>query len=165
MSQTITPAQLLAQDRMRWPGMLPAEILIWREWMKAHGGENDSYEGNIRIGAGHDPGPTWPDYIRKMAIQNTQLRIDAVGYKGLGVTLYEVKRRAGASAVGQLLTYDAVWQQDHPGAPPPGLVLVTNQAQANVVPLLTKAGIRLDLVPVDFSLLATGTYYPGKGAP
>jgi hypothetical protein len=162
MSQTITPAQLLAQDRMRWPGMLPAEILIFREWLKLHQADYDTIEGNVRIGAGHDPGPTWDANIRQMAIANTQLRIDAVGRKGAQATLIEVKRRAGASAVGQLLTYDAVWQQDFPQTPPPRLILVTNNAQTNIAPLIAKSGIRLDIVPVDFTLLSTGTYYPGK---
>ena len=163
MGTTITPAQLLANERLQWPGMLPREVIIFREWLRLHAGEFDRFDGNVRIGAGHDPGPTWPDEIRRMAIMNTQLRVDAVGYQGAKPFLIEVKDSAGASATGQLVTDEAVWLQDFPSTPAPGLILVTNRVQANILPLIQKMGIRLDVVQVDFSELATKTYYPGFG--
>jgi hypothetical protein len=161
MSMTVTPAQLLQQDRLRWPGMLPREILIFKAWLAQFGNEFDTFDFNRRIGAGHDPGPNWPQYIRDMAIANSQLRIDAVGMKGPAVSIIEVKDRAGAAAVGQLVTYDAVWQEDFPNTPTPALILVTNRVQPNILPLIRKSAIRLDVVQTDFSSLANKTFYPG----
>lgn len=152
-----TPAQLLQDLRLKFPGMLPRECLIFAEWLKAHGDEFDTYDFNRRIGAGHDPGASWPDYVRVQAIANTQLRIDAVAMKAGAPTIIEVKDRAGASAIGQLVTYDAVWREDYPTGPAPALILVTNRVQPNILPLIRRANIRLDVVPVDFSILQTKT--------
>jgi len=161
MSVYPTPAQTLQAERLRFPGMLPREVVIWRNWLKLHESEYDRFDYNCRIGAGHDPGPGWPDNIRQMAIANTQLRIDACAYQAEVATLIEVKDRAGASAVGQLLTYEAVWLQDFPQGPPPSLILVTNRLQNNIMPLVRKANIRLDVVPADFSELKRKPFVPG----
>jgi hypothetical protein len=162
---TITPAITMQADRLRFPGMLPREILIFKNWLTAHEAEYDSFDYNKRIGAGQDPGPTWPDYVRQCAIANTQLRIDAVAYKAGVPTLIEVKDRAGASALGQILTYEAVWLKDYPQGPAPLLILVTNRIQLNMGPLIQKSGVRLDVVPTDFSSLKPGLYAPGYTKP
>lgn len=155
------PAQLLQQERLRWPGMLPAEVLIFQNWLNLYGANFDTIDGNVRIGAGYDPGASWPDYIRKMAADNSKLRIDAVGYNGGKPTIIEVKRRAGASAIGQLVTYEAVWIKDFPATPAPALLLVTDQLQQNMLPVLEKAGIQLAVVRTDFSQLALKSFVPG----
>jgi hypothetical protein len=148
-----TPAQILQAERLKYPGMLPREIIIMRNWLKLHEAEYDRFAFNIRIGAGHDPGPVHEDNIRQMAIQNTQKRIDAVAYSGTGVTLIEVKDRAGFSAVGQLVGYDALWRQDHPTDPEPKLLLVCNRFVQDILPLLTRQHIELAVVEADFGEL------------
>lgn len=154
-------AQLLQSERLKWPGMLPAEVLIFKGWLEKYGANYDRVDGNVRIGAGFDPGASWPEEQRRNAILNTKLRIDAVAYQGEKPTLIEVKRSAGASALGQLLTYEAVWLKDYPATPAPGLALVTNAIQDNMMPLITKAGIVLYLIPTDFSVLALKSFKPG----
>lgn len=146
---------------MNYPGLLPREVLLLREWLKLHEQEYDRFDYNVRIGAGVDPGPGWPQEIRSMAIQNTQLRVDAVGWSGLQPTIIEVKDRAGASAVGQLVTYEAVWEKDQLSALPPKLLLITNRVQQNILPLIAKSGINLQVVQADFSILRPKPYYPG----
>lgn len=154
-------AQLLQSDRLKWPGMLPAEVLIFKNWLEKYAANYDRIEGNVRIGAGFDPGAAWPEEQRRNAIMNTKLRIDAVAYNGEKPTLIEVKRRAGASAIGQLLTYEAVWMKDFPATPEPGLALVTNDLQDNMMPLVTKAGIQVYIVATDFAPLALKSFRPG----
>src|SRR5574340_323640 len=119
MSLTPTPAQILEKDRLQFPGMLPREILIYREWLKTHEGDYDTFAYDELLGAGYDPGPQWEvdqesalravgvtdeaylkkyaHNMRKMAIQNSQKRADAILHKGPQATLVEVKDRAGAS--------------------------------------------------------------------
>lgn len=158
---TITPAQTMQADRLTFPGMLPREILIFKNWLKLYETLYDRFDYNMRIGAGQDPGPTWPDYVRQCAIVNSQLRLDAVAWKGAQPTLIEVKDRAGASALGQLLTYEAVWLRDFPNGPAPALILVTNRIQLNMGPLITKAGVTLAMVPTDFTSLSPSMVNPG----
>jgi hypothetical protein len=158
---TVTPAITMQQDRLRFPGMLPREILIFKNWLKLHEAEYDRFDYNFRIGAGSDPGPTWPDEIRRCAIMNTQLRLDAVAWKGNAPTIIEVKDRAGASAIGQLVTYEAVWIKDNPQGPAPQCILVTNRLQLNMGPVIQKAGLRCDVVECDFTSLKTSLTAPG----
>lgn len=153
MGGTITPAQKLQSERQKYPGMLPREIIVLRNWLKLHEAEYDRFDYNMRLGAGFDPGPTFDDNIRKMAQQNTQKRVDAVGYKGDQVTLIEVKDRAGFSAVGQLVGYHALWRAANPEKNPPLLLMVANRIADDLMPVLLSAGISLDLVEADFSEL------------
>lgn len=148
-----TPAQILQAERLKYPGMLPREIIVMRNWLKLHESEYDRFQFNVRLGAGHDPGASHDDNIRAMAIMNTQKRVDAVAWRGEQVFLIEVKDRAGFSAVGQLVGYDALWRQDHPADPPPKLLLVCNRFVADILPLLSRQGIELAVVEADFGEL------------
>ncbi|MGH9402857.1 MAG: hypothetical protein ACRD2P_12205 [Terriglobia bacterium] len=147
-------AKIMQADRLTFPGMLPREILIFKNWLAMHETEYDKFDYNVRIGAGVDPGAVWPDYVRQQAIANSQLRIDAIAWKAEQPTIIEVKDRAGASAIGQIVTYEAVWLKDNAGSPAPKLLLVTNRLQHNTLPVLLKAGISFEQVPTDFSSLA-----------
>jgi hypothetical protein len=148
-----TPAQKLQSERLTFPGMLPREILVFQSWLKQHEMEYDRFDYNVRLGGGFDPGPTWDEAIRRMAIANTQKRVDAVGYQGNLVSLIEVKDRAGFSAIGQLVGYEALWLHENPGAQQPRLILVCNRFAPDILPVLQKQGIELNVVEADFSRL------------
>src|SRR5574341_2246525 len=106
-----TPAQTLQSERLKYPGLLPREIIILREWLRLHERDFDRFGYNVRVGDGFDPGPGFSDDVRKQAIDNSKKRIDAVGWQGSSVLLIEVKDRAGLSAIGQLIGYRPLWQQ------------------------------------------------------
>lgn len=148
-----TPAQALQQERFRYPGLLPREIIVLRAWLRLHEAEYERFDYNVRIGTGFDPGPTVSQSIREMAIANSQKRIDAVAYRPNQVTLIEVKDRAGFSAVGQLVGYLHMWQADHPEAPRPRLLLVANRTQDDIPLVASGAGIDIELVEADFTEL------------
>lgn len=150
-----TLAQRLQSERLTYPGLLPDEILVLRAWLALHQQEYDRFDYNTRIGQGIDPGPEFDAAVREGAIKNTQLRIDAVGWKGNQPTIIEVKRRTAPSNVGQILTYDSVWRQENPGGPAPILRLVCNTFSPHILPRVREAGINLDVVQVDFSGLKT----------
>ena len=151
-----TPPQC---DRGKYPGLMPRECVLLAAWLRQHEAEYDRFDYNVRIGAGVDPGPSWSDDIRRMAVANSQLRIDAIAWNGNSPTLIEVKDEAGPTAIGQLLSYDAVWQADNPGTPTPALILVTDHLQANMGTVAQARGIRVDLVPVPASAMPPKPYY------
>lgn len=146
-----TLAQRLESERHKFPGLLPEEILVLRAWLALHQAEYDRFDYNMRIGQGTDPGDAYSPEVRRQAILNTQLRIDAVGYKGTQPSIIEVKRRTTPSNVGQILTYDSVWRKEFPTGPPPILRLVCNTFAPNILPRVKESGIFLDVVQVDFS--------------
>ena len=154
MGLTVNPAQTLQADRLRFPGMLPREVLIWKAWLRRHEKEYDSFAYNERIGPGYDPGPAWPANMRLMAIANSQKRMDAVAWQGTQATLIEVKDRAGASSLGQLLTYFPLWSAAHTDVPRAKLLLVSNRIQPGIDTAAEFHGVQVEVIPVDFSILA-----------
>lgn len=136
----------VSASRTRFPGLALREILILIAWLRLHESKYDRIEGNVRVGKGVDPGPSVPDYIRQMAVLNSQKRIDAVAWKGTAVTLIEVKQRAKMADVGQLLGYQVLWQQDHPGLATPSLLIVAVSAVPEIEPLLKAQHVGLELV-------------------
>lgn len=176
MSSFVPPARKLATDRFNYPALNVAEILVWNEFRRLHQDEYDSlpsswfaseqargqqvlspdgvFDYNVRIGSGRDPGPEFSPSIRQGAILNSMLRLDAVGFKGGAATIFEVKRYAGAPQVGQLVTYEAMWNDSGISPANPSLVLVAAGWQPNILPMLKKASITLVLVEVDFRALS-----------
>jgi hypothetical protein len=168
-------AQRLESERLRYPAMLPREIIVWRNWLKAHESEYSFFAYNVRVGQGYDPGESVQPSIRRQAILNSQKRIDAVGWKGGHVapapppdtlipeaflpvldgepTLFEVKDRLTASGIGQLFTYEVLWSLSFPTAPKPKIALVANRLAEDVAPILAKYSVTLYLVEADFSEL------------
>jgi hypothetical protein len=149
-----TPAQRLESERAKYPAMQVDEILVWRNWLQLHEREYDRFDYNVRIGTGVDPGPAFPDNIRKSAIAIRSLRLDAVGWQGGAPSIFEVKRRAGPENVGQLLTYSSVWQAAQLSAVPPRLVLVASDVQSLILPVVQQTNIQLVLVPTSFAFLS-----------
>jgi hypothetical protein len=149
-----TPAQRMEIDRHKYPGMAPREVIIFRAWLALHQTEYDRFDYNVRVGNGTDPGPMYPAIYRQQYIENTQKRIDAVGWQGSQPTIIEVKDRATASCMSQILTYKVLWPVTFPNTPPPKLLLVTNRVAADMPMVLDASGITLEIVPADFSSLS-----------
>lgn len=154
MGLTPNPAQTLQSERLRYPGMLVREILIWQNWLKAHESAYERFDYNVRIGPGYDPGPAYDEATRFMALANSKKRMDAVIWKGNQATLVEVKDRAGASALGQLLTYLPLWAAEHLDVPRPKMLLVSNRIQPGIDVAAQYHGVFVNVVPTDFSILA-----------
>jgi hypothetical protein len=126
--------------------MRPVEATVMRLWLQQHEDEYDRFDYNVRVGPGRDPGPSYSDSVRKTAIMSSQLRLDAVGWKGDRPTLIEVKNYALVTAVAQLTLYAAVWQLERPSGPNPGLVIVCTNAEPGVGNAAVAAGVALQVV-------------------
>lgn len=141
-----TASNLPPEVRRRFGSLLPREVLVLVAWLKLHEAEYDRWQFDVRIGKGFDPGPGFTEDIRRMAVLNSQKRMDALGWQGQQATIVEVKERASLGAVGQLVGYKALFQQEHPDLPAPLLVLVAMRADADLLPALVAVGIKLELV-------------------
>lgn len=117
-----------------------------RRWLALHEQEYDSFDYNVRIGASRDPGPQYPDYVRQTARVSSQLRLDAVAWKGTQVTLIELKNAAWPSAVQQLALYGAVWAAAHPELPKPALLLVCRSIDPGTPPTAAAAGVTVEVL-------------------
>lgn len=178
MGSVPNPAQKMAIDRQRYPGMLPREILIWKNWLYQNSTRFDRYEYNVRLGEGTDPGPSYPDSSRRMWILNSMKRADVIAVKGGHITIIEVEENPGLTAFGQLAGYVALWRQrvqnggspqvhltlgveasfpaDLPLDPNPAVLLVCARVGNDALAVARSSGVAVDVIPTDFSSLAKG---------
>lgn len=94
--------------------MSSEDVQIWKKFLELHGKEYSSFDYDFKVGSGTDPGPEVPENFRQDFIDLSKKRIDAVGYQNDGVTLFEIKPRAGTQALGQLITYKALYEKANP---------------------------------------------------
>jgi hypothetical protein len=144
-------AQRFAEDRLRYPGMLPLEIAIFKAWFARRAADYTDGEFNVRVGKGFDPGPAYGENERKAAIYSTQKRIDALLWQGPQPTILEVKYRASLLIIGQLVSYQILWMQANPGSLRPKLYAITNQTDDDSDYVMDVLGITHDIVPADLS--------------
>ena len=111
---------MLARDleillmQIQYPGMPKLESNITRAWLRTYGANYDRVEFNTRVGKGQDIQPGVTDATAQQFSNLTRKRIDIAAYIGSLVDLVEVKPRASMGAIGQLLGYRHLWQEDFP---------------------------------------------------
>lgn len=143
-----TPLPQFEVDRLTYPAMLPAEIAVFRAWLRLHEGEYTAFDYNVRVGPGYDPGEGVMQAIRVMSIKSTQKRMDALAWQGDTPLIIEVKDRAGLSAIGQILGYKVHWQKENPQSIPPKILLVANRLAPGVEDVLRAHNVPWELVEV-----------------
>lgn len=141
-----SPSLPLQASRSKFPGMKPIEAQVMRLWLQQHEGDYDSFDYNVRIGPGRDPGPDFSANIRSMAISHSQLRIDAVAWKDGRPTLMELKNFATQPAIAQLGLYAALWVAEHPDLPRPALLIVCSAAEPGFVNYAVAANMAVQVV-------------------
>lgn len=111
---------------IKYPHMAPQDYILWNQFLTEHGKEFTSFDYDVKVGEGIQPISQVPANMAKDFIELTKKRIDAVGYKQDGVTIFEVKPRAGSTALGQLLTYQSLYKLTYPNNTILNLVLITS---------------------------------------
>lgn len=108
----------------RYPRMSPEDAITWGKFLKEHGKEYDSFDYDLRVGQGVIAEANVPAKFIEDYKMLTQKRIDCVGYTSKGAAIFEVKQRAGLSALGQLNAYQRLFQETYPTIPIISLNLV-----------------------------------------
>lgn len=130
-----------------YPHLLPQDIEVWKRFLSAHANEYNSFEYDLRVGAGRDPGEDYEQNIRTMAISLSQRRIDAVGHRNGSIDIIEITTRAGLTAIGQLQVYPNLYKRLHNPTMPISPLLVAERIQDDILPYLLESGIRFLLFP------------------
>lgn len=129
--------------RNRYPHMGPKEAEIWTRFLLTTKMRFIDIWYDVRVGPGFDPGPTYDETIRRMAIQLTQLRIDAVGETEHEIWIFEVKPRAGRSALGQLTSYAYWYMRQKKPSKPLRLAVVCEDVDPNMPDVYRSRGIEI----------------------
>jgi len=129
--------------RYRYPHMLPRDARIWNHFLEQHGEYFDYFRYDIHVGEGIGEISGYPENIARLAKTLTQKRIDAVGYRGSEVWLFEIKPMAGLSAIGQILSYYSLYNKDFPDRPATYKAIVTDRTDNDIRYMCKEYSIRL----------------------
>jgi hypothetical protein len=86
---------------------------------------------DVRVGNGRDPGPTFTDNIRRMAIHLSQRRIDCVAHTLSFIHIIEVTYSAGLTSLGQLIAYPQLYKASYRPILPVFPILVCHDFQTD----------------------------------
>ncbi len=167
--------QRMQSDRLKYPGLIPAETVVLRAWLKTNEALFVRFDYNVRLGPPYvSPTPLSPAVQRNADLLH-QLRLDAVGWNGIenaslpahiehprevydlfpqaSATIIDAKRRATNAAIGQILSYRDNWMSENPQCNPPDLLLVCHTYAPNITPSLLANRIQLNTITADFTIL------------
>lgn len=131
----------------RFPHLLPWDAAIWRAFLQRNGQNYQTFEYDVRVGNGRDPGPDFSQNIRNMAIRLSQRRIDAVGFQPGTITLFEITGSIGMTALGQCHAYPILYRIANPGNYTLRTILVAAHLQDDIKPSLIARQIPYFLLP------------------
>lgn len=121
--------------------MSQQEKAVWLRWLMRGGTQYAPFTYDIRVGDGLPMPPGSTGYDIRSAYALTTKRIDALYKIGNATVIVEVKQRAGASAVGQLLTYRDLYRQTPGHSGDVLMLLVCESLQPDMTAVLDQQGI------------------------
>ncbi len=120
-----------------WQGfpmqMSPKDLELWVRFKEEYAREFKQFYFDVLIGDPVIEAPEEELNIRMYVEQTSRLRIDAVGEKDDEWWLMELRPNAAAGAIGSILTYKTLWEEDPPDRRLVTPVIVTDNTNKNIV--------------------------------
>ena len=139
-----------------YPGMIPAESRLLRQFLRRRGQAFDEFRFGVRIGDGVTLDDSFDAGVRKSWDAITKARPDTVAFAyPAAATIVEVKEAFTTEAVWQLLGYRDLYARTFP-THAIGLVGVAAFAAPNAKTLASRSGVDLflyDLPPAQVDVL------------
>ena len=92
-------------NKASYPGLIPQAADLWRKFLALYADKFQTFEYNVRVGQGLDPGPGQSDAMRAMWKAVTTKRIDVVANRENQTWVIEIEERPGMRTLGQLVGY------------------------------------------------------------
>lgn len=123
------------------PHMSPEDYDIWKRYRPQILKDAQVIYYDVGLGGQITVPPGTTPEMARMWFRNTQKRIDVLLDYGIGWVIVELRVDASSSAVGRLIFYRDLWQQDPPDKRPIILRLVTNREDREIRGLTQKLDI------------------------
>ena len=130
------------------PHMLFPDIPVWYSWLAKYGQFIDTLYYDCLVGGPWFAPGAGPDKFRKQWAYNISKRIDAIAEFEDEVWIIEVTTSPGLRAIGQLMTYWALWLEDAKIDKPEKLVLVCSAVDRDLLACAAKYGIVTYVTPI-----------------
>lgn len=109
------------------------EERIWDLYVDEFGLPAGRISYDVRLGGGAPLNHEWPEWMKAMVKALSQKRVDVIAEERFRVTIFEIKRRAGLSCLGQLLGYEALKFKQDGGWKPVKLVAVCEDIEPDML--------------------------------
>ena len=130
----------------RYPHMKEHEGLVWERFLAHVPWEVVRMAYDVRLGEGARVAEGVPDWVRRMAWALSTKRVDVLVETPREFIIVEVKSRAGLSAVGQLLGYLVLFQQQYRPEKRVRLAIVCEQVAPDMGAVVNEYGIEVHVV-------------------
>jgi hypothetical protein len=142
--------------RSTFRGLSKVDTFVWLAYLEQYGHGLSDLHYNIAVGQWVPPPNTYLITATTIPHQLLAKRIDVVGYLQDDLTLWEVKPRLDACAVGQVQTYVRAWRYTYPQLPVPKPVIVYGLDDRDVLNTcleLSITTVKVNRQPNDFLAL------------
>jgi hypothetical protein len=129
------------------PALTAVESAIALAWLNLHWRDYETVNFNVRLGEGVKLPPGSPDYMAKFVRASTAKRADMILTAGNVATIVEVKIRIGASALGQLLTYQTLLTAEQPDFAAVHMIAAGATIEPDIRAILESHGITVEVFP------------------
>lgn len=127
----------------KYAHMKQDEAVLWDRYIAQYGLPEGQVDYDVRLGDGAVADPEWPEWMKVMVKALSTKRVDVVSETRFGMTVWEIKRRAGLSAVGQLLGYEALLYKERGGWKPIDLVCVCESIEPDMASVFAYYKVRV----------------------
>ena len=110
----------------KYPHMSPTEEALWDRYLTWARYTFLRVTYDLHLGDSAPIDPSWPPWLVDLVKATSRLRVDVIGETDKEIIIFEVKERAGMSALGQLLAYEALYREEYPTSKPIKKVVITN---------------------------------------
>jgi hypothetical protein len=128
------------------PHMSALDYPIWLKWAPAQRPRWSALYFDVGLGTGLPAPPAAGDRDRTMWQRLTQKRADVVADAGDHWELIELRHSAQANALGRLLQYQSLWNNDPPDSRHVALYLITDFLDPTLPTLLASHNITYTIV-------------------
>lgn len=128
-------------EMSRYPGRFEGEHEVIADWLPTVLNFYQRIQFDVHLGLGAAPPPGLVDPWLSNAIRGTQKRADVIAWLADGVVIIEAKNRATSDALGQLITYRALWQEGNPSIPVVALEVICRRINDDDLFAMTNSGV------------------------
>jgi len=123
------------------PQMSANDMALWIRFRDEYAKEFKQFYFNCQVGDPILEAPDLEEEMQRVVEAVSRRRIDAVGEKELEWWLIELRANAGPGAIGSILTYKALWEEDPPDKKLVTPVIVTDYTDKNLVRVCSSLNI------------------------
>jgi hypothetical protein len=98
---------------LKYPHMMPDDIPVWERWLALYHVPGTDYAYDVKVGESIKTPEDFPEPYASMSYMLAKKRIDVVLTFPDRIIIAEVKRKAGWTAIGQILGYPLLFSREY----------------------------------------------------